>query len=159
MVTSYAELIDDERGFNLNIGTFHLKWQKMCSVASAIMEATKEYRTKEGEPIVFFVPEVPTCCQIHTHIQGVTGERLAAARDEVEQKYGINVFPKARPWQNWDEMDAEWTLVKREHKPPKEGENDHHFLEWMIREENLSIGDDVFAKGWKALCQLIAASQ
>jgi len=159
MVTSYSEVIDDERGFNLNIGTFHLKWQKMCSVASAIMEATKKYRTKDGKPIVFFVPEVPTCCQIHTHIQGVTAKQLAAAKEEVENKYRINVFPGARPWQNYDEMDADWTLVKRGDNPPKEGEPDHHWLEWMIGEQNLIIGDDVYAKGWEALCQLIAASQ
>jgi threonine aldolase len=63
LVASYPALIDDERGFNLNIGTFYLKWQKMCSVASAIMEATKKYRTKDGKPIVFFEPEVPTCAQ------------------------------------------------------------------------------------------------
>ena len=170
MVTSYSEIIDCERGYNLNIGTFHLKWQKMCSVASAIMEATKDYRTKDGKPIVYFDPQVPTCCQIHTHIQGVTAERLADARDEVEKKYGINVFPRTRPWLTLEEMDADWTLVKRGLKPLEEGavtkqkpkedpEKDHHFIEWMIRDGNLKIGDDVFAKGWEALCQLIAASQ
>lgn len=171
MVTSYPAVIDCERGYNLNIGTFHLKWQKMCSVASAIMEATKEYRTKDGKPIVYFDPEVPTCCEIHTHIQGVTAKRLAAARDKVEEKYRISVFRSTRPWQTLDEMHADRTLVKRRENPLEEGpltheekhkedrENDHHFFEWMIGNENLNIRDDVFAKGWEALCQLIAASQ
>jgi threonine aldolase len=92
MMTAYAEIIDNERGYNLNIGTFHRKWQKMCSVASAIMEGTKEFRTKDGKPIVYFDPEAPTCCQIHTHFQGASAERLIAARDEVEKTHRIRVF-------------------------------------------------------------------
>ena len=171
MVTSYPTVIDCERGYNLNIGTFHLKWQKMCSVASAIMEATKEYRTKDGKPIVYFDPEVPTCSQIHTHIQGVTAKRLAAARDEVEEKYRISVFRSTRPWQTLDEIYVDWPLAKegenlleegqftQEEKPKEDLENDHHFFEWKIGNENLNIGDDVFAKGWEALCQLITASR
>jgi hypothetical protein len=27
----------------------------------------------------------------------------------------------------------------------------------MIRDDNLEIGNDVFARGWKAFCKLIAA--
>ncbi|KAE9366803.1 hypothetical protein N431DRAFT_429609 [Stipitochalara longipes BDJ] len=170
LVAFYQAVIDCERGFNLNIGTFHLKWQKMRSVASAIMEATKEYRTKEGKPIVYFDPEVPTCCQIHTHIQGVTADRLAAARDEVEKKHRISVFRSTRPWQTFDEVDADGTLGKGGNNPQEEGtepqkekskeeaENDHHFFEWMIRNENLNIPDEVYAKSWKALCQLITGS-
>jgi len=113
---------------------------------------------------------VPTCCQIYTHIQGVSAERLTAARDEVEKKYGIRVFGGIRPWQTLDEMEADWTLIKlrdnlleeipvmREQKPEKDSEKDHHFFEWMIGNQNMDIGDDVFAKGWKALCQLVAAN-
>jgi threonine aldolase len=171
MVTSYPAVIDCERGYNLNIDTFYLRWQKMCSVASAIMEATKEYRTKDGKPIVYFNPEVPTCCQIHTHIQGVTGERLAAARDEVEKKYHINVFPWTKPWQSLDEMDADRMLVKpgvilveerlvaQKESFMEDPGKDHQFLEWSITDKNLNIGDDIFARGWKALCQSIVASQ
>ncbi|KAN0092152.1 Pyridoxal phosphate-dependent transferase [Hyaloscypha variabilis] len=171
LVAFYPALIDDERGFNLNIGTFYLKWQKMCSVASAIMEATKKYRTKDGKPIVFFEPEVPTCAQIHTHIQGVTVERLTAAKNEVEKTHRISVFRSTRPWQALDEMDADWALVKgvenpqekgtaaRKEKSKEDSDNDHHFFEWMIRNENLGIADEVYAKGWEALCQLITAGQ
>jgi len=171
MVTSYQAVLDCERGFNLNIDTFHRKWQKMCSVAAVIMEVTKEYRTKDGRRIVFFDPDVPTCCQVHTHIQGITAEKLNAAREEVENKHRISVFRSVQPWQALDEMDAERTLVKEENNIQEQGvvaqkekskedpKNDHHFFEWMIRDENLSIGDDVFAKGWKGLCEIIAASQ
>lgn len=167
MVTSYPTIIDCERGYNLNIGTFDLKWQKMCSVASAIMEATKEYRTKDGRPIVYFDPEVPTCSQAHTHIQGMTSEQLAAAGAEVEKKYHISVFRWTKPWQISDETNAEWVSVKRE-TIPVEGNlashkedhlKDHHYTEWSIRDSSMLIEDKIFAEGWKALCQVIVASQ
>lgn len=171
MVTSYPAVIDCERGYNLNIGSFHLKWQKMCSVVPAVMEATKEYRTKDGKPIIYFNPEVPTCSQIHTHIQGVTAERLAAVRDEVERKHHINVFHWTKPWEFLDEMDAGWMLVKRGADVVEEGTmaqkertiedlgKYHQLTEWSITDENLYIGDDIFAQGWKILCHLIAIDQ
>lgn len=171
MVTSYSEVIDDERGFNLNIGTFDVKRNKMRSVAAAIMKATEKYRTKDGKPIVFFNPPEPTCCQVHTHIQGVSAERLTAARDEVEKKFCINVFPNFRPWTLLDEMDTDWTLVKRRESGLEEAsvtgkeklvespDKNHQFFEWYIGNDNVKIADDVFAKGWAALCQIIAADQ
>lgn len=174
MVTAYPAVIDCERGYNVNIGTFHRKWQKMLSVASAIREATKEYRTKDGKPVVFFNPEVPTCCQTHTHIQGVTRERLIASRDEVEKKYRIQVFPWIKPWVLQDEVDADWTLVRRGDIPEEDEEESlaaqkerimeepgkyHQYFEWYISDANITIEDEVFAKGWKALCELIVADQ
>lgn len=171
MVSSYPAVIDCERGYNLRIGTFDIKWQKMHSVVSAIMEATKKYRTKDGKPFVYFEPEVPTCCQIHTHIEGVTTAQISAARDEVENRFGINLFKAARPWPTLDEMSADWTLVPQDKGQLVDGmpirnesqdlksNSDHYFIEWMIREENINIADDIFAKGWGAFCQLITSCQ
>ena len=159
----YSEVIDCERGYNLNIGTFYIKWQMMRAIVSAIMENTKEYRTKDGKRIVYFVPEEPTCCQIHTHIQGATAEQLIAARDTVEKKKRINVFRGTpQPWRNFDEMDTDWTLINRmpqEEKSVEGQENNHHFIEWMIGEENSKLGIDQFVLGWKALCKQIVARQ
>ena len=160
MVTSYAEIIDCERGFNLHIGTFDIKWRKMCLVAKAITEATKTYRTDDEKPIVFFDP-VPMCAQVHTHIQGITAEKLLAARDEVEQKYHIRVFGSIRPWKPLSENPYSMKLssVDEKDKLKDVKEETHHFVEWAIREENLRISEDIFAKAWKVLCRLIVTPQ
>jgi len=165
MVTSYQEIIDCERGYNLNIGSFGRKYEKMKTVASAIMAATTEYRTAEGQPMVYFNPGTPHACQIHTHIQGASAEEVTAARDQVEKKDRIRVFASLRPWQNLDEQQNA-KLVQRgdrvspdegalpEKEDPKDGPDDkHHYIEWMITDASLAIADETYAKGWRALCQ------
>jgi len=158
MVTSYSEVIDCERGFNLHIGTFDRAWKKMCAVAAAITDTTKEFRTKDGKPLVFF-DLFPTCNLVHTHIQGVTAEQLIAARDEVEKIHHIRVFESTRPYKSFEEQSRSIQISVGEEAKLKEGPVlEHRFVEWMIFDVNIHIPDDVFAKGWKALCQHLVAS-
>ncbi|OJJ50346.1 hypothetical protein ASPZODRAFT_128961 [Penicilliopsis zonata CBS 506.65] len=154
MVTSYPVLIDCERAFNLNIGTFERKWRKMCAVAAAIVQATKDFTTSDGRPIVYFTPEVPTCCQVHTHIRGVTRERLAAARDEVERDLGLSVFPWTLPSPFMHELDPDWVLVNGD---PLAVQGMDQYFEWSITDKNVDIPDAVFAQGWRAIVTVLFA--
>ena len=166
-VATYHDVLDCERGFNSNIGTFDVKRQKMRSVAADILEATKEFKTKDGKPMLYFNPSEPTCCQVHTHVLGATAEQIGTVRDEVEKELRIRVFDALRPWQNYD-IHQRADLVEGDDKEPTEvalpgeeksqdtAENHHLYREWMINDDNLSIPNAVFAKGWKAICEKIS---
>ncbi len=103
--TLMYELIDCERGYNENIGSFMTKKLKMTDVVAQIMAATQgKYVNVDGQSIISFVPTTPSCCQIHTHLHGYTAEQLLAARDSVQHKTGVRVFERLRLKQTVDEM-------------------------------------------------------
>lgn len=153
--TLMFEVIDDERGYNENIGTFASKKAKMVEVVAGISEATSKFSSPDGQSIVSFVPPIPTCCQIHTHLHGYTAEQLYAARDKVQEKSGVQVFNRLRPKQTVDEMmkAAAKENVKIGEQTETEEEAKHHFMEWMIRGETEGLDTSVFVDGWTALCE------
>lgn len=72
------------------------------------------------------------------------------------KKCRINVFRSTRPWQIIDK--GESTTSQKE-SIKEDAEKAHQLFEWMITEGNLNIEDDVFARGLKAICQLLIESQ
>lgn len=157
-----CEVIDCERGFNQNIGTFARKRDKMIRVVDGITSATKGLKNSNGEPIVSFVPERATCCQILTYFSGYTESELTAARDRVEEKTSVRVFERMRPKQSLDEKlaadraadvaskdaDSKGKKVEVEEKRVDKT----HFMEWMLMSVTEKIGDHVFVDAYVALC-------
>lgn len=94
-VNSMYELIDCERGFNENIGTFEAKWLKTKEVVEGITCATEKFE-KDGKPIVEFRPRVPTCCIVFIFLHGFSTDELNAARDRVLEKTRVKVFGNVR---------------------------------------------------------------
>ncbi|KAJ3183463.1 hypothetical protein HDU87_006782 [Geranomyces variabilis] len=95
--TTFQETVDCERGFNLNIGTFAAKYDKMVSIAAGIEAGIAHLPTVGGRPLVFFEPRVPTCGQAQTFFCGVDEEQFIAARDAVQAKLNVRLFNKPRP--------------------------------------------------------------
>ncbi|TKA80628.1 hypothetical protein B0A55_01882 [Friedmanniomyces simplex] len=146
------EVIDDERGFNENIGTFARKRDKMIEVIDAVKAATAEYKAMDGSTIVNFLPEKPTCCQTHTVFEGYTVEQLVEARDRVKAKTNVSVFYRVRPKEN---MEAAGKKIHAE-----DGQADmeavdgkRHFVEWMIMSVTENIETQVFVDAYAELCK------
>lgn len=150
--TLMYEVIDCERGFNENIGTFERKWDKMIDIVSQIQGPTEGFKM-DSEKIVNFVPDKPTCCQIHTVFRGYTASELIIARDQVQETLNVRVFERLRPKESVDEkMRAERAsrpasdvnaVKKHVNGQSVEHDDERHFMEWMIMvrarsEENTS---------------------
>lgn len=149
------EVVDCERGFNENIGTFKKKWDKMDDVVKGITAATSRFKVPGTEQqVVRFWPEKATCCQIRTVFQGYTADELLAARDRVEER--LNVRPFERLWskQTLDEKSA----ADRAGKSMDEIDKKMQLIEWMIGESTLRLEKKVFVDAYVALCEELAAS-
>ena len=132
--TLMYELIDCERGYNENIGSFDTKKLKMTDVVAQITAATQEkYKNADGQSIVSFVPTTPTCCQIHTHLHGYTAEQFLAARDRVQHRTGIRVFERLRLKQTVDEM------MEAKRKVPRGGQGKDETL--VKNEQPILVGE------------------
>jgi threonine aldolase len=168
------EVLDCERGYNENIGTFDSKWRKMKEVVDGATVATSKYKNDEGELIVQFWPENATCCQIRTIFHGFTNDELTAARDGVAEKMGVRVFERLfqRPRQQRKEAVTEATdaggnedkLVEAE--IPKTaaasggGEDDKRYMiEWMIVKATLKVDTKLFVDAYVSLCEELLAAQ
>lgn len=155
LFTSAFQLVDCERGYNENIGAFAGRRQKMIDIVKKVMEATAEYTTKDGQPVVSFVPAEPTCCQILSQFQGYTSAQLLAARDEVQAKDNIVVFKRLRGKQTLDEKMAikETAVVKPESSSEDVDSENRHLSEWVISGAMEALDTQVFADGYVALCK------
>ncbi|KAK0310971.1 hypothetical protein LTR82_014574 [Friedmanniomyces endolithicus] len=134
------EVIDDERAFNENIGTFSRKRDKMIEVVDAVTAATAGYKSTDGNKIVNFEPDRPTCCQILTDFDGFTEEQLIDARDRVEAKTSVRIFDRLRPKETVDadeDIQADGNLSGSVN-------NKRHFKEWMIMSVTEKIETRVF---------------
>lgn len=156
VVTLMYEVVDCERGYNENIGTFHDKWQKMHEVQEGILAATEKFKTKKGNKIVSFVADPATCCQARTMFAGFTDDELIAARDSVEQKTNVRVFERLLSGKTVDQR----AKAERESNLEANGENveggddeAQHGIEWMIGRETGKLETKVFADGYVALCE------
>ncbi|KAK4913354.1 hypothetical protein LTR49_018335 [Elasticomyces elasticus] len=151
------EVIDDERGFNGSIGTFARKREKMIEVAEAIKAATAKYKGTGGAPIVTFVPEQPTCCQVRTIFTGYTAEQLMQARDQVQEKSNVSVFRRLWPKQTLDEqLMAERNKSEINASQATSDDDERHSIEWMIMSVTESIETQVFVDAYIGL--FLAAS-
>lgn len=167
------EVLDCERGYNENIGTFDSKWRKMREVVDEVTVATSKFKNDEGELIVQFWPERATSCQIRTIFRGFTNNELMAARDKVAGKMNVRVFERLfkRPRQQRKEVVTEPTdagangdkLVEAE--IPKTaaasgGEDDdkRHLTEWMIVKATLSVDTRLFVDAYVLLCEELLAA-
>ena len=121
------EVIDCERGYNENIGTFPEKWKKMRDVCEGVVSSTARFKTADGQPVVSFLSEEPTCCQTRTVFQGYTVDEMLAARDRVVEKTNVQVFERMPP----KKSDAEKT---NSDVPQEPGEvlDRRQVMEWMI---------------------------
>lgn len=166
--TLFYEVIDCERGYNENIGTFKEKWDKMSDIVDGVTEATKKFRNGDGDAIVSFVPEQATCCQIRTVFRGYTVEELMAARDRAQDRTKVRVFDKVWPKQSLDEQAREERASKKCNgiEMPTKGqgtklqEQDRsHIIEWMILEATLKVEMQLLVDAYVALCkELVAAA-
>ena len=154
-ITSMYEIIDCERGYNENIGTFERKWRKAKDIVSGVTEATAKFKTEDGRYTVDFMPERPKCCQTRTVFQGFTAEELNAARDRVEEKSNVRVFEKLWPKKTLDEqLAAERTLNAGTNGEAEELEDDrNHVVEWQIGSMTENIETQVFVDAYVALCE------
>ncbi|KAK5701307.1 hypothetical protein LTR17_022721 [Elasticomyces elasticus] len=148
------EVIDDERGFSESIGSFARKREKMIEVAEAIKAATAKYKGTGGTPIVTFVPERPTCCQVRTIFTGYTAEQLIQARDQVQEKSNVSVFRRLWPKQTLDEqLMAERNKSEINASQAKSDDDERHSIEWMIMSVTESIETQVFVNAYIGLCE------
>ncbi|KAJ3157581.1 hypothetical protein HDU86_003233 [Geranomyces michiganensis] len=121
--TTYQETVDCERGFNLNIGTFAAKYEKMVAVAAGTASGIAHLPMFNERPVVAFEPTIPTCGQARTYLRGLDAEQLYAARDAVQAKCNIRLYNKARP------VD-----------PPTDGFQGREFLvEWAFVNETMRV--------------------
>jgi Beta-eliminating lyase len=169
--TSMYELIDCERGFNENIGTFDKKWLKMKEIVYGISQATKKYQ-KDGEPVVSFRRSVPTCCIAFIYLHGYTTDELNAARDRVLQNTGVKVFNSVR--RMWEKKSFDDVLIDKwekglkisnentgentkEHLESSAGERSLHKTAYMIYSpEMLNLGLTTYVEAWVNLCEELA---
>ena len=154
--TLMYEVIDCERGYNENIGTFERKWAKMDDIVTQITAATKKFKTPEGGKIVNFMPEKSTCCQIRTVFGGHTTDELAAARDRVQDRMNVRVFERVWPKKSLDEKaKAERDGNKATNGDSPEGsvDNRRNIIEWMIVSMTEKIETKVFVDAYVALCE------
>ena len=157
------EVIDCERGYNENIGTFRQKWKKMEEVVERVKEATEKFKTKDGKQIVAFMPERPTCCQTRTVFQGYTANELILARIKVQDRINVRMFNQLWPKQTLDEkLQAERdSHGEANGEQTKTAEDDRrHIVEWMIGIERQNLDTKVFVDAYVALCEeLVAADE
>ena len=168
------EVVDSERGYNENIGTFPSKWHKMEEIVDRVTAATSNYRDGNGESIIEFWPKKATCCQIRTAFRGFTNDELMAARDSVAEKMHARVFerlfkdPRQRRKKVVSEQVESTAEKDREAEAEipktaavgsdKEKDGKRHMIEWMIVKATLSVETKVFVDGYVLLCeQLLAA--
>jgi threonine aldolase len=167
--TSAYELIDCERGFNENIGTFEGKWIKAKEIVQGITEATEKYRN-DGQPVVQFRPESPKCCIVSIYMHGYSTEELNAARDRVLQKTGVKVFNMVKRLgqkKTFDEiLKDKWreALKKpddnslgntKENSEPTMKEKGVHKTAYIP--ELSSLETRVFVDAWVNLCEELAS--
>lgn len=158
-ITLAYEILDCERGFNCNIGTFAAKWQKMREVVDAVTSAVDSFKTTDGEQILQFMPAKATCCQIRMVFQGHTKSQLEAARDRVQERRQIRTFERIRPLSSSDEDGKEAKTENGDMANETEEQANSHFIEWMISIMNAHIETKVFVEGWVALCEELIATQ
>lgn len=161
--TLFYEVVDCERGFNENIGTFDAKWAKMEEVVERVSAACEGFRTRSGERVVEFVPERALCCQVRTVFWGFTIGELGKARDRVEERLGVRVFEKMWPKKSLDEQGKEERTKKggsEVSEPNVEDDDRWHVVEWMIVSSLLEVETKVLVGAYVALCEeLVAASK
>lgn len=148
------EVIDCERGFNENIGTFGRKREKMLEVSNAIKSATANFKNSSGQPIVQFFPETPICCQTRTYFDGYTEPDLCGARDRAQEKTGIRVFERIWPKFSLDEkMAANRAGVSDEEFSKRFPDTKRHVIEWMIMNVTEKIETKTFVDGYVTMCE------
>lgn len=135
LYTSMCHVIDDERGFNENIGTFARRRNKMIDVVEAVNKATAKYKTKKGLPYVSCL--TATCSQVHTLLQGFSSDRWREARDKVFQESNVRVFEWLSPKKTNGEVADPPTMM----------------LEWSIIGATENIETEIFVQGFVALCE------
>ncbi len=147
-ITMYYDTIDCERGYNENIGTFQLKYNKMKFIAADVLHATKQYTLNTGHCIVEFIPVVPTCSQCLIQYYGATVSQLMNIRDRIEQTTGIQLFQHVRPYKNTDSAtdDTNTTVSVCQQ-------------ELMIYSGNVNIDNKYYVEAYTILCQEILKLQ
>ena len=170
--TLMYEVIDCERGYNENIGTFAEKWAKMTDIVNGVTSATADFSTKEGERIVRFVPEKAMCCQIRTAFRGYTVDELTAARDRVQDKLNVRVFERIWPKESLDEQ-AEKEREKSgeengvngndadmngEGAKQEDEEDRDKIIEWMIVSALLEVDTQICVDAYVALCEELVSA-
>ena len=161
--TLFYQVLDDERGFNENIGAFARRREKMIDVVDSVTEATKKFKAPSGEPIVSFIPSRATCDQIHTAFEGFTVEQLKSARDKVQEKTNVRVFNGIRPKKTVDEMLKKQRASEAGIEPASAEEETpvykKHFTEWVIMSMTEKFDTQVFVGGYVNLCQELLAAE
>lgn len=153
------EIIDCERGYNENIGTFARKRDKMINVVDQITAATAHFKSADGANIVGFMPEKATCCQIHTVFSGFSALQLEQARDKVQAKLNVRVFERLRPKQTLDEkMKVERATIdgqQTREQDAEAGQDRQHVMEWMMMSITEHYKTSVFVRAYVALCEAL----
>ncbi len=165
--TLFFEVIDCERGYNENIGTFEAKWKKMEDIANGVKAATAKYKTRNGNPIIMFQPEDVTCCQTRTIFQGCSEDEIMAARDKVIERVGVKVFTRLWPKKSLDEQTEkereQWMKTGKTDSSSVVGEpsneDEKHAVEWMIVQSLYDIDTKLIVEAFTVLCEEVLAQQ
>ena len=173
MFQSTYEVVDCQRGYNENIGTFEPRWRKMDDIVDAVTAATSNFKNDEGQPIISFWPQKATCSQVRTAFHGFTDAELTAARDKVEEKINVRVFeryfkdPRRRRIEivaekpNRGDVDktAEAEVPKTATTEAKDAET-RYMIEWIVVKGTLNLETKLFVDAYVLLCEeLLAARQ
>lgn len=157
-MTLMYEIIDCERGFNENIGTFDRKWKKMQNVVSGIQAATMRFRTQDGKPVVRSLVDPPTCCQGRVLFSGFKAEDLDAARDKAQERTNVRIYNRLWPKQTLDqklkaerEGGGEETAID----PGEEQAQQQHAIEWMMMSVTENIDTETVIDAYVAFCEAL----
>jgi threonine aldolase len=170
--TCAYELIDCERGFNENIGTFEAKLAKAKEVVESVTKATARFQT-DGQAIVGFLPEVPTCCIVRIQVHGYSTSELNAARDKVLERTGVKVFNAMRltgqKKTTFDEiLQEKWRAdlatddgstegIKTQPDSAQEEKGTHRTVMFFRDTEGIKIDTAVYVDAWVSLCEELAS--
>lgn len=159
-MTLMYEVLDSERGFNENIGTFDRKWNKMVEVVSEIKAATGKYRTEDGKPLVSFLVDPPTCCQGRVLFSGFTAEEFNAARDKAQEQTNVRVFNRLWPRETLDEkLKADREAKGDADTRVQESKVDErsHLIEWMMMSVTEKVDTQTVVGAYVAFCEALQA--
>lgn len=137
--------------------TFPDRFAKIKRVVASIRSAVDAAAAAgEGAP-VWFVPEVPQSCLVHTYFGRAPAEVVLEAAAQVEESHGIRVVTRCRPARFTPPAVAAAAGADGDDLPPAGILQPFSYTEWNMGVENMRIPDDVFVKGWLAFVQALQA--
>ena len=138
-------------------GTFSDRFTKMKRVVASITSAVQASVAAGEAAPVWFVPEVPQSCLVHTYFGSASAELVLEAAAQVVETHGIRVVTRCRPARYTPPAVAAAAGADADDLPPAGILQPYSYTEWNMGVENMRIADAVFVKGWVAFAQALHA--